>query len=42
MKINTPHFNAIASQFLIEAKKEKKKEVKKLVKATKKKYHKSK
>ena len=42
MKLNTPHFNAIAGQFLTEAKKIKKKEVKKPVKATKKKYHKSK
>jgi hypothetical protein len=42
MELNTPHFNAIASQFLTEAKKTKKKEVKKPVKATKKKYHKSK
>ncbi len=42
MEINTPHFNAIAGQFLTEAKKTKKKEVKKPVKAVKKKYHKSK
>jgi hypothetical protein len=42
MELNTPHFNAIANQFLTEAKKTKKKEVKKPVKATKKKSHKSK
>lgn len=40
MELNTPHFNAIASQFLTEAKKTKKKEVKKPVKAVKKKSYK--
>jgi hypothetical protein len=42
MELKTPHFNAIVGQFLTEAKKTKKKEMKKLVKAVKKKYHKSK
>jgi hypothetical protein len=41
MEINTPHFNAIAGQFLTEAKKSKKKPVKP-VKALKKKSYKSK
>lgn len=41
MEINTPHFNAIAGQFLTEAKKNKKKPMKP-VKAVKKKAHKSK
>jgi hypothetical protein len=41
MEINTPHFNAIAGQFLTEAKKSKKKPVKP-VKAVKKKSYKSK
>jgi hypothetical protein len=42
MELNTPHFNAIASQFLTEAKKTKKRKVKKPVKAIKKKHHKNK
>lgn len=41
MEINTPHFNAIAGQFLTEAKKSKKKPMKP-VKAVKKKTYKSK
>lgn len=41
MEINTPHFNAIAGQFLTEAKKSKKKPMKP-VKAVKKKAHKGK
>lgn len=41
MEINTPHFNAIADQFLTEAKKSKKKPMKP-VKAVKKKSYKSK
>ena len=41
MEINTPHFNAIAGQFLTEAKKSKKKPMKP-VKAVKKKAYKSK
>lgn len=41
MEINTPHFNAIAGQFLTEAKKSKKKPMKP-VKAVKKKSYKSK
>ena len=41
MEINTPHFNAIAGQFLTEAKKSKKKSMKP-VKAVKKKSYKSK
>ena len=41
MEVNTPHFNAIAGQFLTEAKKSKKKPVKP-IKAVKKKSYKSK
>lgn len=41
MEINTPHFNAIAGQFLTEAKKSKKKPTKP-VKTIKKKSYKSK
>lgn len=42
MEINTPHFNAIAGQFLTEAKKSNKKKPMKPVKVVKKKAHKGK